>query len=91
MNGTPKLIKRAKRVDVRSPAVVITADGTEVAATILDISAEGVRLECDEMLRIGELMSLRMGDGKQQPIQIRWALGTEAGAKFLAPTKRQPA
>jgi hypothetical protein len=83
MARTPGVSKRAPRIDVRKPAIVITSDGTEIEATILDVSGSGFRLHVLEPLRIGEFVSLRVDDGLV-PAQIRWALGEEAGGSFLA-------
>jgi hypothetical protein len=85
MARTPGIIKRAPRVDVRRTVVLINSDGMESAATILDVSSGGFRLEVTETPRIGEHVSLRVEHGEQFPAQIRWALGTEAGGIFLAP------
>ena len=84
MARTPGVSKRAPRIDVRKAAIVITSDGTEIGATILDVSGSGFRLHILEPLRIGEFVSLRVDDG-DVPAQIRWALGDEAGGSFLAP------
>jgi hypothetical protein len=75
--------KRAPRIDVRRPAVVINSDGVEAAVVLLDVSSGGFRLKISELLRIGEFVTLRLERGEAYPVQIRWALGDEAGGVFL--------
>lgn len=77
--------KRAPRVSMRRPAVIIHEDGFEVPATILDVSSGGFRLEVTETPRIGEFVTLQIDRGEPIDAQIRWALGNEAGGVFLTP------
>lgn len=76
--------KRAPRIDLKRPAVLIDSDGCESAVTILDVSSGGFRLEVSEGSRIGEFVTLRVERGQEFPAQIRWALGSQAGGVFLA-------
>lgn len=76
--------KRAPRIDLRRPAIMIDSDGREHPVTILDVSSGGFRLEVAEIPRIGEFVTLRVEHGEEFPTQIRWALGTEAGGVFLS-------
>ena len=75
--------KRAPRVDLRRPAVLINSDGVETPVTILDVSSGGFRLEVAESPRIAEFVTLRVEHGEEFPAQIRWALGDQAGGVFL--------
>ena len=75
--------KRAPRIDLRRPAILINSDGVEAGVVLLDVSSGGFRLKVSEMLRIGEFATLRMDQSGDLPIQIRWALGDEAGGVFL--------
>ena len=77
------LNKRAPRIDLRRPAVLINSDGVEAGVVVLDVSSGGFRLMVSEMLRIGEFATLRVEQGEEFPVQIRWALGDEAGGIFL--------
>lgn len=77
------LNKRAPRIDLRRPAVLINSDGVEADVVILDVSSGGFRLEATESLRIGEFVHLRVEHGDEFPVQIRWVLGSEAGGVFL--------
>src|SRR5438067_1264290 len=80
---TPVTHPRRPRIDVRKPATLINSDGTEIDATVLDISSDGFRLCVIEDLRVDEIVSLCV-DGDQLRAQIRWILGDEAGGCFLA-------
>jgi len=84
LSRTPVVPKRAPRVDVRKPALLINSDGIEVDATMLDISGNGFRLQVFEKLYVGELVSLRVDD-ELVPARIKWVLGDEAGGTFLEP------
>lgn len=86
MGGSARMNERARRIDLRRSAVLIDSDGIESAVTILDVSSGGLRLDVSESLRIGELVTLRVERGEAFPMEIRWALGNEAGAVFLTPT-----
>ena len=58
MVRTPGMSKRAPRVDVRKPAIVVNSDGMEVDVIILDVSGSGFRLHVIEKLNIGEFVSV---------------------------------
>ena len=81
----PGFIKRAPRIDLRTPAVLIDATGAEADVFVTDISSGGFRLEVRETPRIGEHVMLRVDKGQEFPAQIRWALNNEAGGIFLTP------
>jgi hypothetical protein len=83
MARMPGFIKRAPRIDLRRPAVLIDGQGTETEVVVTDISSGGFRLEVSEMPRIGEHVTLRTDAGQDFPVQIRWALNNEAGGVFL--------
>ena len=82
---TPGMRKRAPRVDVSRPAVMIDSDGRETGVLILDVSSGGFRLKFEEAPRIGEFITLRVDRQEEFPAQIRWVLGSEAGGVFLTP------
>ena len=85
MNRRSDHVKRAPRIDVQRPAVLIDSDGRESGVLILDISSGGFRLEIAEPLRIGEFVTVRGVRGGDFAAQIRWVLGAEAGGVFLTP------
>ena len=77
--------KRAPRVDLRRPAIMIDSDSQESDVIILDVSSGGFRLEVAESPRIAEFVTLRVEHGVEFSAQIRWALGDQAGGVFLTP------
>lgn len=78
------MAKRERRIDVRKPAILVNSDGMEIMAIVLDISSHGFRVEVDDQLRVGELVSLHV-DGGLVNAEIRWVLGKEAGGSFITP------
>ena len=86
MSRLPGITKRAPRVDLRRPALVIDSDGHASDVTVLDVSSGGFRLQTSEGLRIGEFVSLQVEHSEIVPAQIRWVLGAEAGGVFLTRT-----
>jgi len=83
MARVPGLIKRAPRIDLRRPAVLIDSAGAETVVTILDVSSGGFKLQVAETPRIGEVVILRVDGSGDIEAQIRWALGDQAGGVFL--------
>lgn len=83
MGAVRGFTKRAPRIDVRRPAVMIDSDGRISNVTILDISSGGFRIEVFEAPSIDEIVTLRVEHGDEFPAQIRWALGDEVGGIFL--------
>lgn len=79
----PGMSKRAPRVELRRPAVLVDSDSKPTDVVILDISSGGFRIECGDDLKIGEFVQLRVEHGQEFPAQIRWVLGNEAGGVFL--------
>ena len=82
MARTPGYIKRAPRIGLRRPAVLIDAQGAETEVFVTDVSSGGFKLEVSETPRNGEHVTLRI-ERDLFPAQIRWALGKEAGGVFL--------
>jgi PilZ domain len=81
----PGIVKRAPRVDTSFDATLTDSDGNAIPVKVKDISREGCRLEADCSLKIGEKVDIEVPKYGKFPAQIRWALGTEAGAVFLEP------
>lgn len=75
--------RRDRRIDARRSATLIDSDGSELAVTIVDISASGFRVETGNMLMVGEMVRLKVDKSGDFPAQIRWCLGQEAGGAFL--------
>jgi hypothetical protein len=69
--------KRARRIDLRRPAVLIDATGGESSVIILDVSSGDFRLELTELPRIGELVTLWVEHGEEFPAQPLGARGPD--------------
>ena len=74
---------RRPRIGVRSDATLILSDGSQVAATLFDLSEDGFRLRSEEILEVGEQVRLRDRNGEARA-EIRWVAGFEAGGRFLS-------
>lgn len=81
----PDKIKRGPRVSTDLKAKLLRPGGEELDVVINDISKDGFKLSCETQLMIGERVDLCMPKTGDVPVQIRWALGGEAGGVFLAP------
>ena len=85
MRRLPGFIKRAPRVDLSRPAVLVDSDGVEQTVTVLDVSTSGFKLKVSNVPRIGDFVTLQVDKTPPVEAQIRWAVGDEAGGVFLAP------
>lgn len=81
----PGFIKRAPRIDLQRPAVLIDSAGAETVVTVIDVSSGGFKVEVAEPPRIGEIVILRVDGSEDIHAQIRWAVGDQAGGVFLNP------
>ena len=81
----PSFSKRAPRVGLRLPAILVREDSSEEQVTVIDVSSGGFKLEISEAPRIGEFVGLRVDKSGLIDAQIRWVLGDEAGGVFLSP------
>lgn len=83
MRRVPGFIKRAPRIDLQRPAVLIDSAGVEAVVTVLDVSSGGFKLLVSESPRIGDIVTLRVHGSADIQAQIRWAVGDQAGGVFL--------
>lgn len=84
MARLPGFDKRAPRIDVRRPAVIINSDGVEFAVVLLNVSSAGFRLTTlGDSFHPGELVTMRVARQEELKAQIRWSLGADAGGVFL--------
>ena len=81
----PGEIKRGPRVATDLKATLLRTDGQQIPVVITDISKDGFKLSTETQLLIGERVDLSMPKTGDVPVQIRWAIGSEAGGVFLAP------
>lgn len=85
MGRVPGFIKRAPRIDLDRPAVLIDSEGSQQHVTVLDISSGGFKLRVETLPRIGDHVRLRVEGSAEIEAQIRWAVRDEAGGVFLTP------
>ena len=78
-------IDRAKRVAMRQPATLVDSAGIAYPSVLIDVSSGGFRVECQQLLRVGEYVVLKSGRNRTLRGQIRWADGHMAGGMFLEP------
>lgn len=81
----PGEIKRGPRVSTDLKSSLVRSSGEEIPVIITDISKDGFKLSSEAQLMIGERVDLRIPKTGDVPVQIRWALGNDAGGIFLEP------
>jgi len=74
---------RATRILLNAPIGVEMDDGSRVTATLLDLSSGGFRLRSEELLQVGERVTLRMDGEEPMDGLIKWVTGFVAGGVFL--------
>ena len=74
---------RSTRNLLNAPIGVDMEDGSRVSATLLDLSGGGFRLRSDELLSVGERITLRMDGEEPMPGEVKWVTGFVAGGIFL--------
>jgi hypothetical protein len=79
--------RRAVRTAIKQDAVLIDADGNHLPVILLDLSADGFRIESAESFEVGEQVRIRCGKDEPLAGQIRWVAGRQAGGVFLAPPR----
>ena len=85
MSRVPGFIKRAPRIDLDRPALLIDSEGSQQHVTVLDISSGGFKIRVETLPRIGDHVRLRVEGSAEIEAQIRWAVRDEAGGVFLTP------
>ena len=85
MGRVPGFIKRAPRIDLDRPAMLIDSEGSQQHVTVLDISSGGFKIRVETLPRIGDHVRLRVEGSAEIEAQIRWAVRDEAGGVFLTP------
>jgi len=78
----PGSISRQDREPVNLRGRLVLAGGRSVGVEVLDMSPEGCRVTCEEVLPIGVSASLYLGDGVATA-QVRWAVGRAAGLRLI--------
>ena len=75
--------KRAPRIDLRRPAVMINSDGVECNVIILNVSSSKNQAGSLGMSANWRADRCRVEHREEFPAQIRWVLGNEAGGSFV--------
>jgi hypothetical protein len=85
---------RAKRRHVAFPACGMREDGSVVGMTVVDLSYDGCRVTCAEVLEPGERLKLSVLRRGAMPVTVRRVNGDKAGLSFdpetVAAPVRQP-
>lgn len=93
--GTPKGRKQAVGDDPKNwtdrperqvtwyPAELLRDDGQRHRVFVTNLSGSGLRLTGCTAVAIGEICELIVPENGMFQIQIRWAIGGDAGARFL--------
>ena len=76
----PRLSDREPRDPVRLTGSITLPDGRPIPVTVVDVSASGWCVECEELLPIAETVRLELAGGVID-VQVRWALPGMAGLK----------
>lgn len=74
---------RATRILLNAPISIDLEDGSRVMATLLDLSSGGFRVRSEELLQVGENVTLTMDGEEPMPGEIKWVTGFVAGGLFL--------
>ena len=82
MNDMP--INRDRRIALNQAVTLIDSAGRNYPARIVDLSSGGFRVECGQLLRVGEYVVLSGARDEAMRGQIRWAEGQSAGGIFLS-------
>jgi hypothetical protein len=75
-------LERSERTDV-AVVSVIELDGQRVSVKVADLSERGLGGQSAMPLPIGAQASVTLPRIGPVPVQIRWALGTRFGARFV--------
>ena len=78
----PGWIGRRDRDPVAITGAIVLPDGRSIPVTVLDLSPEGCRVQCEETLPIAASVIIELG-GTSTSAHVRWALGGEAGLQLV--------
>jgi hypothetical protein len=77
-----------RRLETRKPASgrgVVVAPGLEIACTVSDMSASGMRVRLERQLALpGRVMLVDVAEGVAHECEVAWRKGNEAGLKVLS-------
>lgn len=78
----PGWICRREREPVSIPGSVVLKTGRSIPVTVVDMTPDGCRVECEETLPIAATVRLELGAAIANA-QVRWALAGAAGLQLL--------
>jgi len=82
-NRSLPFVQREPRVAVHCACAVIEADGSEVPATLVNISSKGFGLVSESELVADEARRLRIHKSIEHRVRLIWTRGREGGGRFL--------
>jgi PilZ domain len=78
--------RRAPRSIVRAEVNMTASNGTEIKATIADISTHGCNLRSDcDAIKIGGFVAISLESGHPLQAIVRWLREGSVGVEFLRP------
>ena len=83
MRRLPGWISRSERESVTMPGRARLGSGREVDIQVTNLSKDGCRIESNETLLIGDLITLNAKPLHEVPAIIRWELCGTAGVRFV--------
>jgi hypothetical protein len=78
----PEWVERANRSPVQI-AAALHLTGRELPVTIIDMSEEGCKIRCLQILPIGQVVQLHITAFQPNVATVRWSLPGVAGLKFI--------
>lgn len=81
-DGPANWTSRARRKPSAFTGTVVLSRGRVVPITVVDVSPDGCRVECEDTLPIAAIVQLEIG-GALASAHVRWALPGEAGLQLV--------
>jgi hypothetical protein len=79
----PRWVSRSDRRAVSIDAFVLLSTGAALPVTIIDTSDAGCKIRCLHILRIGEIVQLKIPSFQPNSASVRWSLPGKAGLRFI--------
>jgi positive regulator of sigma E activity len=81
-----KYVRRAPRWECDVEVVVEDDCGRELMGRIANMSDSGFMAECEEKVRLGSIVEVKIPGRGQLRAEVRWVLGWRFGAMILSET-----
>jgi positive regulator of sigma E activity len=82
--ANPAQVKRPPRWECNVEVVVQDDCGRELFGRLANLSEGGFMAECEEKVRLGSIVEVRIPDRGLVRAEVRWVLGWRFGAMILA-------